>query len=70
MNRRVFVRRTVALSVAAKLSHVTEAEVPAPRRNLLYVFGDQHRACSMPGKPYSPVVAPTFKAFAKQNFVM
>jgi arylsulfatase A-like enzyme len=70
MNRREFVQRSVAVSVAASLPMVNESESPARRMNVLYVFGDQHRECSMPGKPYSPIVAPAFEAFAKQNFVM
>ena len=69
MNRREFVRNTVAVSVAASLPLAAEVP-PASRMNILYVFGDQHRACSMPGKPYSLVQAPAFEAFAKQNFVM
>ena len=70
MNRREFVGHSVAFSVAAGLPLPVEAEAPARRMNVLYVFGDQHRACSMPGKPYSPVVAPSFEAFSRQNFVM
>jgi arylsulfatase A-like enzyme len=70
MNRREFVRHSVAASVVAGIPVIAAAEAPAQRMNILYVFGDQHRECSMPGKPYSPVVAPTFEAFAKQNFVM
>ncbi len=40
------------------------------RPNVLYVFGDQHRACSMPGQPLSPITAPNFAAFARSGFVM
>ena len=69
MNRREFVRTGVAASVAASLPLSAEA-APRKRMNILYVFSDQQRACSMPGKPFSDVVAPNLDAFAKQNFVM
>ena len=70
MNRREFVGRTVAASMLASLPEAARAKTPARRMNVLYVFGDQHRECSMPGKPHCPVIAPTFEAFAKDNFVM
>ena len=70
MNRREFIGRTVATSVASSVPLMGEGKTAARKMNVLYVFGDQHRACSMPGKPYSPIVAPTFEAFAKENFVM
>jgi arylsulfatase A-like enzyme len=70
MDRREFIRQSVAVSVAATLPKITEAETPARRMNILYVFGDQHRACSFPGQPFCPVEAPAFEAFAEQNFVM
>ena len=38
--------------------------------NVLYLFSDQHRACSMPGEPLSPVVAPNLERFRRQNFTM
>ena len=48
------------------------APFPKPRRrpNVLFVFSDQHRAVSMPGEPFSPVVAPALDAFRKANFSM
>lgn len=46
------------------------AEPSVRRPNILYVFSDQHREYSLPGKVHSPIVAPTFESFAKQNFVM
>lgn len=70
MNRREFVRSGMVVSVAAQVPLAAPAEAPRKRMNVLYVFGDQHRACSMPGQPYSPVVAPAFEAFAKDGFVM
>ena len=71
MNRRDFVRNTVAASVAASLASATaEAFAPPTHPNILYVFSDQHRACSMPGEPSSPVVAPTLEAFRRENFEM
>jgi len=57
MNRRQF-----AKALAAPLL--------APRRrkpNLLYVFSDQHRACSLPGEPYCDVEAPTLRRLRKEG---
>ena len=70
MNRREFVQTGVAASVATSVPLGAQAQAPKKRMNVLYVFSDQHRACSMPGKPFSPVIAPAFEAFAKQNLVM
>jgi arylsulfatase A-like enzyme len=71
MNRREFVGSGVAASVAATVPLAAAAEAPKPKKmNVLYVFGDEHRACSMPGQPLCNVVAPTFEKFAKENFVM
>lgn len=69
MNRRDFVRAGMAASVAASVPLSAEA-APARRMNILYAFSDQQRECSLPGKPYSEVSAPTLDAFAKQNFTM
>ncbi len=35
--------------------------------NVLFVFSDQHRACSMPGEPYNDVAAPALAALASQG---
>lgn len=41
--------------------------IPGSRKpNLLYVFSDAHRACSMPGEPYNEAQAPNLAAFAKE----
>lgn len=40
----------------------------APRRpNLLYLFSDEHRACSMPGEPFNQALAPNLERFATQS---
>src|ERR1700761_447471 len=70
MNRREFVKTSVATGVAAGVATTAKASAPAKKLNVLYVFGDEHRWCSMPGMPYCNVVAPTFEKFAKENFVM
>ena len=71
MNRREFVRNTVAASVATSIVPAAEALAPPPARpNVLYVFSDQHRDCSMPGKPGSPVLAPNLDKFRSENFEM
>jgi len=47
------------------------AEAPKKSRpNVLYVFSDQHRAVSLPGEPFSEVVAPNIDAFRRANFSM
>jgi arylsulfatase A-like enzyme len=69
MNRREFVRNSVVASVATGLPAAASAEAPK-RPNILYVFSDQHRACSMPGEPHSPVVAPTLDKFRHDNVEM
>ncbi len=70
MDRRNFVKASVAATVAATVPLASEAQAAPARKNVLYVFGDEHRWCSMPGQPHANVVAPTFDAFARQNFVM
>src|SRR5215470_17522089 len=46
---------------------------PAPqaarsrRPNLLFVFSDEHRACSLPGEPYCDVQAPQFERLAREG---
>ncbi len=73
MNRREFVRTSVAATVAARVGADTKAlAAPRPRSkmNILYLFSDQHREASLPGKPYCPVQAPTLEKFQRDNFTM
>jgi arylsulfatase A-like enzyme len=67
MNRREFVKNSVALSLATQFTPSMEAATPRKRPNVLYVFSDEHRACSLPGEPYSDVLAPNIARFAKQH---
>ena len=54
MNRRQFL-----LSAAT-------AAAPAPRKpNVLYVFSDEHRACSMPGEPLNEAFTPNLERFSR-----
>jgi arylsulfatase A-like enzyme len=54
-------RQFLAASAASGLA-------PQPRKpNLLFLFSDEHRACSMPGEPFSEVHAPNLAAFARQG---
>jgi arylsulfatase A-like enzyme len=69
MNRREFVRTSVAAGVAVSVP-LADAAAPKKRMNVLYVFSDQHRDCSTPGKPFSPVKAPVMEKFARENFVV
>jgi arylsulfatase A-like enzyme len=70
MNRREFVRATVAATVAARIDVTSTAPAPARKMNVLYLFSDQHREASLPGKPYCPVQAPTLEKFRRENFTM
>jgi arylsulfatase A-like enzyme len=50
------------------LLSTTAAAQPAPRKpNLLYVFSDEHRACSMPGEPGNEAHTPHLERFARQS---
>jgi arylsulfatase A-like enzyme len=72
MNRREFVRNSMAAAVVAKAGVEAKAAMPAPRpkMNVLYLFSDQHREASMPGKPLCPVQAPNLAKFQRENFSM
>lgn len=43
------------------------AAPPAHRKNLLYVFSDEHRACSMPGEQFNEAHAPNLARFAAES---
>ena len=74
MNRRDFVRAGFATAVAAGTDVAALAAEPAEtgrkRMNVLYLFSDQHRECSLPGKPHCSVEAPTLDRFRRENFSM
>lgn len=69
MNRREFCKQGVAMSVAAGLNPLLgEAEAAASKRpNVLYIFSDEHRACSLPGETYNGAFAPNLARFAKES---
>ena len=70
MDRRSFLKTTAAASLATAID-AKAAPRPAPSKpNVLYVFSDQHRAVSLPGEPYSQVLAPNLDAFRKGNVSM
>jgi len=70
INRREFVKVGAAATVATSLKGMGETKASRTRPNVLYVFGDQHRAQSLPGKPFSPVIAPNLERFQSENFSM
>lgn len=72
MDRREFVVKGLAVPVSSALSASMHAasRKPSRRPNLLFVFSDEHRRCSMPGEKYSEVIAPTFARFAKEGMTM
>jgi len=69
MNRRKFCQQTVAASVAAGLNLFAgePAHDAKKRPNVLYVFSDEHRACSLPGEPFNGAFAPNLAQFARDN---
>jgi arylsulfatase A-like enzyme len=72
MNRRDFIKSSAAASIAGVNSLTASAAPDArvSRPNVLYVFSDQHRAQSLPGEPFSPVVAPALDRFRRDNLSM
>lgn len=46
---------------------VRAAAQPPNKPNVLFIFSDQHRACSMPGEPYNDAVAPALARLASQG---
>jgi arylsulfatase A-like enzyme len=40
---------------------------PARKPNVLYVFSDEHRACSMPGEPLNEAYMPNLERFARES---
>ena len=71
MNRREFLKRSAAASVAATapLSATTQP-LPRKRPNILYVFSDQHRAVSLPGEAFNQSMAPALDRFRRDNLCM
>ncbi|MFC6646901.1 sulfatase [Granulicella cerasi] len=70
MNRREFLKQTAAASLAATATRALAEPAGTKKWNVLYVFSDQHRAASLPGEPYSEVIAPTFERFRRENLSM
>ncbi len=77
MNRRDFVVAGLAASVAASVegkalaaSAHLPATAPKKKMNVLYVFSDQHRECSLEGKAHCSVKAPTLAKFSRDNFTL
>ena len=71
MDRRNFVKRAAAAaSLAGKITPLAASADPkaGKRPNVLYVFSDEHRACSLPGQPYNDALAPNITKFARENF--
>ena len=46
---------------------VSASAQPPGKPNVLFVFSDQHRACSMPGEPYNDAAAPVLARLASQG---
>ena len=59
-------RREVLHGLAAASALPVGAQ-SARRPNVLFVFSDQHRACSMPGEAYNDAAAPALERLASQG---
>lgn len=72
MNRREFLKESIAASTAAALPLRSMATPSRSNRhpNVLYVFSDQHRAQSFPGEPLSEVTASALERFRRENISM
>jgi len=70
MNRREFVKAGAAATLAMGVKSPAEPHVAKKRPNVLFVFADQHRAQSLPGEAFSPVIAPNLEKFRSANFSM
>jgi arylsulfatase A-like enzyme len=70
MNRRDFVKTSAAATLAIGFDAKAEPAAKRKQPNVLFVFGDQHRAQSLPGETFSQVVAPTIDSFRRKNFSM
>ncbi len=50
------------------MAGAASASAQQPRKpNVLFVFSDQHRACSMPGEPYNDAAAPALAKLAAEG---
>jgi arylsulfatase A-like enzyme len=61
--RREFTKTLGAAAFAAGALAAQQVRRP----NVLYIFSDQHRACSMPGEPYNDAEAPNLARLASEG---
>jgi arylsulfatase A-like enzyme len=52
---------------SAASAAISATAAPPRKPNLLYVFSDEHRACSMPGEPFNEAYTPQLERFARQG---
>jgi len=70
INRRDFIKMGSATTLMTSLglgAHGVPGEKPAKRPNIVFVFSDEHRWCSMPFTEMPEVVAPNMSKLAKQG---
>ena len=71
MDRRTFVKTgAIAATAAVTLNGRTQPPQKTRKPNILYVFGDQHRAFSLAGETSYEAMAPAMDGFRRQNFSM
>ena len=61
--RELLIRASGAMVASRSLLQAKRGEKP----NVLFVFSDQHRACSLPGEPYSEVEAPNLERLMREG---
>lgn len=70
MKRREFLMSGTALTACLTAGMTARAQAKTRRPNVLYVFSDQHRACSQPGEPFNQALSPHIAMFREQNVSM
>ena len=70
VNRRDFLKTSTVAAATAAVAPAAALAAPARRKrpNVLFVFDDQHRHCSLPGEPFAQVTAPNLDRFRRANF--
>ena len=68
MNRRAFVS-SLGVAAAGACASAPESEADVPRPNVVYLFSDQHRRCSLPWQPDCEVIAPNMERLRREGAV-
>ena len=58
------------MAAGGTVAAATAAAAPRRKPNLLFIFSDQHRACSMPGEPFNNADAPNLARLAREGLTV